>query len=108
MWLFTRQGFISAVENRDNPETIVIRARDPEHLREMFPTEPILETEESDYPIRLYIERARFADWLARQAYDLDYTNFKDSIPSDQETYHDACVAVWEQMQALEKRHRVD
>ena len=100
------QGFISAVENRDNPATIMIRARDPAHLKTMFPEETVIETPDGDYPVRLFMERARFADWLARRAYHLDYTNFKGSIPNDQPTYHDACVAVWEQMQALEKQTR--
>ena len=106
MWLFTPQGFISAVEDPDRRDVIAIRARDPDHLKTIFPGETVIETPDGDYPVRLFIERTRFAAWLARQAYDLDYTNFKDSIPSDQETYHDACVGVWGQMQALEKQSR--
>lgn len=102
MWIFTPQGFISAVADRNNPEKIVVRARNPDHLRTMFPDEVISETNQGDYPARVFIDRGRFAGWLYVQAYDLDYTNFKDAIPEDAPAYHDACVGVWAQMHDIE------
>ena len=106
MWLFTPQGFISAVENRDNPETIMIRAQDPDHLRAMFPSETITETTGSDYPARIFMDRYKFAAWLTVQAVDIDYDNFKGAIPHDATIYHDACFGVWEQMQTLDPRRQ--
>ena len=102
MWIFTPQGFISAVAHREDPQSIMIRARDQGHLRAMFPGSTVVKSPLGDYPARISIPRNVFAAWLASQAYDLDYTNFKDAIPYEDRTYHDACVAVWEDMHALE------
>jgi hypothetical protein len=81
MWIFTSTGFVSVVTHRDDPDLVVVRARDRVSL------EPLIERtgaelnpwESWDYAFRIVVPRRVFASWLAEQAEAIDYPNFKDS-----------------------------
>lgn len=79
MWLFTRTGFISAVLHDDG---IHARSRDAESLASLalVTGEKIIKTPLSDYPYRIIIDRRAFRDWVADQARNIDYSNFKSKI----------------------------
>lgn len=82
MWLFTETGFVSAVQHRDNPDLLVVRARDRISL------EPLSESAEaeittnafSDYPYRVIIHKAEFTSWVDDQIKFLEYPNFKSQV----------------------------
>lgn len=82
MWLFTDTGFVSAVQHRDNPELLVVRARDRLSLEPLaYKLEaPITSNALSDYPYRVIINRADFASWVEQQADEISYGNFKDQV----------------------------
>jgi hypothetical protein len=94
MWLCLKDGFISAVEHRRRPGVLVVRARNPDHLRKLFPGKRIYVREGSDYPARIFVKRYEFAEFLVRQASEIDYPNFKDAVPDDE--LHNMYLEMWE------------
>lgn len=86
MWVLTTAGFLSAVEHRDDPELLVVRARAPEDLEELcrWASSERIATPDADYPCRTIVRKQKFADWLRAQAAAIDYPNFKDAVASRQ------------------------
>lgn len=90
MWLFTKIGFYSVVQHRENDQVVIIRARDRADLvalqglmHEMFRRErppKVASTPAADYPYRMNVGKARFAEVARRFAEDVDYENFKDRV----------------------------
>lgn len=84
MWIFTKQGFYSVVQDFRDPSLLLVRARsraDLERLSEGLHGRPeILATPDADYPYRLVAQREDFASWLASSAAAADYTNFKAAV----------------------------
>jgi len=80
MWIFTTSGFVSAVSNPDG--TIKVRSRDKASLGPLskrYELE-IAHTPIADYPYRIEISAENFADWVADQAENIDYPNFKSAV----------------------------
>ena len=100
MWIFTNKGFISAVQHRDKPQHLMVRARRLDHLKAIFPGEQVTQTENADYRYRVTVHRALFHLAVGREIAALDYDNFKNSIPDHE--YHDACSSVWSVMHQLQ------
>ncbi|MEM0953310.1 MAG: hypothetical protein AAGI24_04140 [Pseudomonadota bacterium] len=101
MWIFTTYGFISAVEHRNQPGRVLVRARKREHLEALFPGQTITQKNGADYKYRIEVTKSRLASVLQNQVMQhLTYTNFKNSI-ADHE-YHDACMRVWAAMRRLQ------
>jgi len=97
MWLFCKQGFYSAVQHRDNPEIILLRARfdgDLECLLEHCGCENykvfIKETPDADYRFRVELPRAMWGDIVKQVADEIDYDNFKNSVHEGQGSARDA------------------
>jgi len=119
MWLFTVDGYFSAVQVRDNPERIMVRARVREDLERLVVKLPevagmsareIVFTPSADYAFRLFIDRSHWAAYVASAAWQIDYTNFKAraAVGAGRSRAYHACWAVlsrWqceEQIQAAE------
>ena len=100
MWLFTTEGFISAVAHRDEPGKVLVRARRSEHLRAIFPEAEVECNPHADYRYRATVTRSHWLAKVLAQAGMIDYTNFKGAIPDAD--YHDACQAVWAEMHKLQ------
>ncbi len=96
MWIFTNQGFISAVADFNNQGNLLVRARAKKHLTALFPKAEVTKTPDADYLYRASIPQAEVAKVIADQVQAIDYTNFKNSIPDDE--YHAACSGVWHVM----------
>lgn len=86
MWVFFRDGFISAVLQDANTNTMKVRARDRESLEALIrdgylPSDTaIVPTNTTDYPYRVYVSKADWAKAVYMIANDIDYTNYKDAI----------------------------
>ncbi len=103
MWIYTKEGFVSAVrykqEDRreratlDLVELVIVRARRREHLQKLFPEHEIHETPEADYAFRVFVVQEEFATVLFNLALDIDYPNFKNSVPEGD--YHDCLNEIW-------------
>ena len=88
MWLFTRYGFFSVVQDHHKRKNVVVRARNRQHLIDLFVSldfhspesakQVIEETPERDYRYRVSIDRRAYAGLLQSLAMDVDYPNFKN------------------------------
>ncbi len=84
MWIFTKNGFFSAVEHFDDSNLIHVRARfrgDLERLcaeRGVAPN--VVETPSNDYPFRMDFERSVWREIVADEAGAVDYSNFKSAV----------------------------
>lgn len=82
MWVFTQTGFVSAVQNRHNPDYLVVRARDRQSLQELADVcaVEIKFMTGSDYPYRVFVSKEDFRSWMNDQIDFLDYDNFKNQV----------------------------
>ena len=67
MWIASKNGFFSIVQNRDNKDGVLVRSRVKKDLEEIFPTERILHTPGGDYHWRVYATKKEFGDILLKQ-----------------------------------------
>lgn len=100
MWIFTKNGFFSAVQNERDSGLIHVRARfkgDLERLCKAYDIKPkVLHTPKNDYPFRMDFERETWSRIMAEEAKEIDYTNFKDKIHKDcNDGRLDAYNTVW-------------
>ncbi|UVK55849.1 hypothetical protein DBIPINDM_002412 [Mesorhizobium sp. AR02] len=80
MWICFKEGFVSAVQNPDDPDDLVVRARNVRHLEALFPNHEIVMSPDADYACRAYIPKTEFGALLARKSAAIDYQNFKASV----------------------------
>jgi hypothetical protein len=96
MWVFTNKAFLSIVEYPGDAALLWARARFPGHIEAAFPGAEVRETPESDYRYRAVVDRDAAARWLAKEAQEIRYGNFKQSI--GEAFYREACLSVWTEM----------
>ncbi|MES0171897.1 hypothetical protein [Mesorhizobium sp. M0006] len=80
MWICFKEGFVSAVQDRDSPHDLVVRARNLRHLEALFPNHEIVMSPDADYACRIYVSKAEFSGLVARKSAAIDYPNFKASV----------------------------
>ena len=80
MWIYTQQGFYSIVEDRDDPDMLLVRARVKGDSERLWPKAKVSEGEGSDYSFRARILRNAVAKVLSQEIKSVDYDNFKDRI----------------------------
>lgn len=109
MWVITPRGFYSAVQDKADPETIVVRARvhaDLAALCKMVPRKvKIIDNEGTDYPFRIRLSRAEWTQAAMELAAEIDYTNVKNAVAERQG--HDRAAAysrIWGVLLGLEQR----
>ena len=100
MWLFQKSSFVSIVQNRDDPETLLVRARVAGHIQQAFPEAKVFTDPNADYLYRAFIGRKAVAQAVAASIEYIDYDNFKDSVDDDQ--LHVAYMKVWSTMEKLQ------
>ena len=104
MWIFNKDGFFSAVEHRDNPDQLMVRARcreDIERLADKLAAE-VVHTPDADYAYRVTVSKAAFANYIQAAVMDLDYPNFKDAC-AGHGTRARAYMDVWSAMRRLQE-----
>lgn len=110
MWVFTQDGFVSAVENSDKPGEMVVRSRDRaslELLSDLTGSE-IVELQHRDYEYRVFVTKQDFANWLVSHVEEIDYSNFKNRLWRTRgDVYHDAANEVWGTMLSVSDKYPV-
>jgi hypothetical protein len=81
MWIFTTSGFISAVQDPED-RTIIVRSRDKDSLVPISKLAKVglQKTALADYPYRIEITPDQFVEWVASQARQINYSNFKSEV----------------------------
>lgn len=107
MWLFTTQGFYSVVAHRDDPGTLIVRARtagDIVSLREQIPEIEPFEDASADYRHRALVSRAEWLAAVAQLTAEIDYDNFKSEVARQQgRDRARAYGRVWGEMLGLQR-----
>jgi hypothetical protein len=85
MWLFTLDGFYSAVQDKKDERIIWVRTRVREDLVRLIETyevnsSPIEEDCGTDYKYRVAVWREEWSRVVAECALEIDYTNFKAEV----------------------------
>jgi hypothetical protein len=80
MWVCFNNAFVSAVQDRNNKDRLVIRARRKEHLENIFPNKEIVIGGSTDYNYRVFCDKNEFADLVANNIKNINYDNFKNSV----------------------------
>ena len=104
MWLYVSGGFLSIVGHRTLPESLLVRARHPDHIHAMFPEVELTYMPTADYPYRVVLCRGVVQEAMIQYVQTMVYDNFKASI--DDHEYHHVCLDVWHTMWVYGERHR--
>lgn len=103
MWIFTTEGFISAVQKPGDTD-LTIRSRDRGSLASLAQiTRHDIDTSQgTDYPYRVVVSREQFTQWLAGHAATLDYANFKSAVGRQRgHAFAHPLMDVWSAMHAV-------
>jgi hypothetical protein len=105
MWVFTTEGFFSAVWDKYcGGNDVMIRARCKEDLCRLSKKlkgyceeSQILETPEGDYHFRLKVPKHEWSEYLAQYALNIDYPDVKEKIvPQNDSPREAAYYSVWQ------------
>ena len=83
MWFCFNDGFCSAVQDRNSPNGLVVRARRRKDIENIFPDKEIIVGGSTDYNYRVYCSKKEFADIVNDSIMNINYPNFKDSVMDD-------------------------
>jgi hypothetical protein len=107
MWIATEHGFYSAVENRNDKNTVMIRARvreDLEHLvKSLSLKTPVVDSPNADYPYRVTITKKDWGKFLSTAGTSIDYPNFKSRVGKHDREREHVYHEVWATLMKLEK-----
>ena len=112
MWIFTKQGFVSIKQHKDDPGKLLIRARVNGDLEKIFPGYKVSKNTGTDYKYRATVNRAAAASQIANAVFDIRYTEgFKTSV-DDHHRRAPFYLRIWEMMVDMQealskKRHEI-
>jgi hypothetical protein len=113
MWIFSRRGFYSVVEHKDNPNLILVRARREQDLVNLvqkyeLPYQ-ITEHPDYDYRWRLVIDRLTWRELAFELMVEIDYPNFKSKLAqTDQLDKLPMLLGFWEELVDYQKEHHLE
>ena len=84
MWIGLNDGWLSIVENWNNDDELLVRARKLIHLTNVFPDCDYFKDSDADYPYRAYISREQVGETIKQRLMATNYTNFKASVEDTQ------------------------
>lgn len=96
MWLSLSKGFLSVVTNRNDHDQVLVRSRVKSHITNYFPDHEISEIP-GDYAYRIFITKEELKNFLIEYIDEMNYDNFKNSVPDDIEfsTLYDFYERTW-------------
>ena len=109
MWLFTKDGFYSAVhDDYCNKGELMIRARVIDDLERLvgklnLSDADILIVNNADYRYRVKLTKEQWSAYVAGEAAGIDYDNFKNSLPVHEQRRAAAYMKCWEVMYLLQE-----
>lgn len=101
MWVFTKQGFISIVEHRDNADDLLVRSRASEDIEALFPSASIEFDPSADYVWRAVVPRLEVMAVVSDCVADVDYDSHAKENMTDngRDTLrYSAYLKVWDAM----------
>lgn len=101
MWIFLSNAFMSIVEDRQVRGNLLVRARYPNHIKNVFPKAKVSKSLDRDYAFRTSLPRETVSQVIADRVMSIDYSNFKDTVKGE---YHNNCSHVWWTMYQAQER----
>lgn len=83
MWIAMNDSFVSAVQDRNDANTLVVPGRTAKHLKRLLPDREVLITHNADYVARVLVLRDEFVRVVAKRIEEVSYDNFKDSVDDE-------------------------
>lgn len=83
MWIFTSNSFLSIVAHKDLPDVRLVRARKAGDIEKVFPDAEVWTDPNADYHFRALVPKQKVAVVLAAEVLDIEYGNFKSSVPDE-------------------------
>lgn len=87
MWVLTPRGFFSVVQDRNDADRLLVRARareDLERLGDVLPGIEPIGGEGTDYPWRVWVDRREWLSVLEHMCEEINYGNFKNAVAARQ------------------------
>lgn len=112
-WFFLKEiGFLSVVHKQPcNKDELLVRTRckvDIQKLQKLLKTKyqfdgEVIETPKADYPYRMVVPREIFASFMANVTKNIDYDNFKNTVPRIDYKRHEAYFRCWNALYEWER-----
>lgn len=102
MWIYARDGFLSIVQDRNDPSKLMVRGRFKGDIEHYFPKAEVIHTPDGDYLYRTSLPREIVAVVLSREVTKIDYDRYKPAVsdPRREGTYL-MCFLEMENLQEL-------
>lgn len=108
MWICTKDGFVSVVQHKDDPDVLMVRGRRKEHVTQVLKACGVtaayqVKDRPADYAWRGVVTRFAFNEWLVSQSNAITYLNFKNEVKKTQgdTVYYRALMRVWAIMRGM-------
>jgi hypothetical protein len=114
MWLFTKYGFYSVVQDKADAKRIQVRGRVKDDIERLVTfakqklgaeTPEIISTPKADYAYRIVFDRFLWERLASALTADIDYTNFKDAVHGEPDR-DSSYLEVWSTMNDLQRRRK--
>lgn len=119
MWIITTEGFYSVVAHLDDPDWLLVRARDDVDLKRLikrldhrFPKHAyevhgeISNIRPSDYEFRIWVTRSAMEAVLRDITADIDYPNFKSAVHKVDHERAGIYTSLWGTLLRIGDKHR--
>tara|TARA_B100000686_G_scaffold301786_1_gene337379 strand:+ start:2553 stop:2867 length:315 start_codon:yes stop_codon:yes gene_type:complete len=103
MWVIMNKAYFSIVENKNNQEELLVRARVAGDIERVFPDAEVLKNTGADYLYRASISKSVVSNTLKNEIENIDYGNFKNTVPWEDELRHDVYFNVWNELSKLQQ-----
>ena len=102
MWIFLSNGFVSITRHKSHKDFLHVRARNPQHLLDIWPDCEVKITPNADYTARASLPESIVIRTIMNYMEKIDYSNFKNTI--DDHKFKTMAMRVWDQHFAYGKR----
>lgn len=110
MWLFAKRGFFSIVQDKDDPEYLIVRARVKGDIERYWPLSTVERHDDRDYLYRARIDRRLVARGLSVAVDQIDYVNFKTQIEDKKRSpwYLQVWETMWDMQESFKRKGTTD
>jgi len=96
MWILMNNSFLSIVKDRNKKNGLLVRARVEGDIENVFPKARVKADIGTDYKYRAFIPKWVVSEAIKKSIENIDYDNFKNSVPLDDTARHDAYLQIWD------------
>ena len=102
MWIIMNDAFLSVVKNRNKKDSLLVRARVEGDIEKVFPKARVRVNQGTDYKYRAFIPKWIVSKAIKKSIENIDYENFKSSVPFEDKLRHDTYLDVWTNLMSLQ------